>query len=396
MKLIHTLALFLITGFSLAQTPVYDDLVFDEEEIKSNYKPGSKTFVSLKSKKGTGGMAKVSSADSIKGFEITDIVLVFTETTEDAVDTREDNNRERWENLLTTYPEFFQFNTNYKNICQCSIGGNAEALKTTQGFYVYFKAPAPKPAVTTAPVKEEKKETVAETKKTEEVKKEPAPVKEEKKEVVKEEKKEVVKEEKKEVKEERKETVKEEKKTEVVKEEKKAAKEEEKEEDLNTVTDGPAETSTIDLSSAHQKKSGYSKPKKAKNPKACRPPFYGTGDEDLHTFFKDNITLSKKQRRQVKGDASILKLSLNFDGSIKKAMVNGANKDLNDLVSLAVKNMDLWNPAVKNGLTVKSEVKITLKYDKSTKAIKPMEIMITPRPNPKCTKCLSDAEIFGE
>ncbi len=77
-------------------------------------------------------------------------------------------------------------------------------------------------------------------------------------------------------------------------------------------------------------------------------------------------------------------------------MVNGANKDLNDLVSMAVKNMDLWNPAVKNGLTVKSEVKITLKYDKSTKAIKPMEIIITPRPNPKCNKCLSDTEIFGE
>ena len=326
-------------------------------------------------------MAKVSSADSIKGFEITDIVLVFTETTEDAVDTREDNNRERWENLLTTYPEFFQFNTNYKNICQCSIGGNAEALKATQGFYVYFKAPAPKPAVTAVPVKEEKKENVAETKKTEEVKKEAAPVKEEKKEVVKEEKKEMVKEEK---------------KTEVVKEEKKVVKEEEKEEDLNAVTEGPAETSNIELSTSHQKKSGYSKPKKAKNAKACRPPFYGTGDEDLHTFFKDNITLSKKQRRQVKGDASILKLSLNFDGSIKKAMVNGANKDLNDLVSLAVKNMDLWNPAVKNGLTVKSEVKITLKYDKSTKAIKPLEIMITPRPNPKCTKCLSDAEIFGD
>lgn len=388
MKFIYTLAFLLIASLAFSQSPVYDDLVFDEEEMKSNYKPVSKSYVYLKSKKGTGGMSKQSSADSVKGFEITDIILVFTETTEDAVDTREEGNRERWENLLSTYPEFFQFSTNYKNICQCSIGGNAEALKTTQGFYVYYKAPAPKPAANNVPVKEEKKEVAAEVKKEQPVaKKESVPVKEEKQETVKEEKKAAVKEEKKE-----------EKKLEVVKEEKKQdkVKEEEKEEDLNTVTEGPAETSTIDLSPAHQKKAGYSKPKKAKNPKACRPPFYASGEEDLHTFFKENITLSKKQRRQVKGDASTLKLSLNFDGSIKKAMVNGANKDLNDLVSMAVKNMDLWNPAVKNGLTVKSEVKITLKYDKSTKAIKPMEIIITPRPNPKCIKCLSDTEIFGE
>jgi hypothetical protein len=77
-------------------------------------------------------------------------------------------------------------------------------------------------------------------------------------------------------------------------------------------------------------------------------------------------------------------------------MVNGANTSLNEYVSMAVKSMDLWNPAVKAGTTVKSEVKITLKYDKSTKAIKPFEVAITPRPNPKCSKCLSDAEIFGD
>jgi hypothetical protein len=391
MKFLSTAFLFLSVFFSVAQAPEYDDLVFDEDEIKGSFKAGNKPYVNLKSKKGSGGMSKTSSGDSIKGFEITDIVLVFTETTEDAADTREENNRERWENLIKTYPEFFQFNTNYKNICQCSIGGNAEALKNTQGFYVYFKAPAPKPAAVSAPPKEEAKPvTKTETKKEEAVKEEP------KKEIVKEEVKKADEPSKKQVA-EKKEEKKEETKV-AAKEEKKPAKvvEEEKEEDLNAVTDGPAETSAIEISSKHQKRTGYSKPKKAKNPKACRPPFYGSGDEDLHVFFKENITLSKKQRRQVKGDASILKLSLNFDGTIKKALVNGANKDLNELVTLAVKSMDVWNPAVKNGLTVKSEVKITLKYDKATKAIKPMEVMITPRPNPKCTKCLSDAELFDE
>jgi hypothetical protein len=46
------------------------------------------------------------------------------------------------------------------------------------------------------------------------------------------------------------------------------------------------------------------------------------------------------------------------------------------------------------GVDVRSEVKITLKYDRESKAIKPFEIAVTPRLGPKC-KCASDAEIFG-
>lgn len=368
-----------------AQTPVYDDLVFDEDEIKTAYKPVGKSFEVLKSKKGTGGMPKVPSADAIKTAEITDIILVFSETTEDAATTREESNRERWENLIATYPEFFQFSTNYKNICQCNIGGDAEALKPTQGFYIYYKVAAPKVETPVAAVKEEK----AEVKEVAKVEKKEVSTGSANTKEVKESKKneEVVKEKK----EDKKEVAKE-----VKKEEKTAQKKpEEKEEDLNATTEGPKQTSSIELSSSKPKKAGYNKPRKAKSPKACRPPFYGTGDEDLNIFFKENITLTKKQRRQVKGDLSILKLSLNFDGSIKKAMVNGANTALNDLVSLSVKNMDSWNPAVKGGFSVKSEVKITLKYDKSTKAIRPFEVAITPRPAPKCLECKSDSEIFG-
>lgn len=378
LKSLLIIFLFIVCAPVIAQTPVYDDLVFDEDEMKSAYKPVGKSFEVLKSKKGAGGMPKVPSADAIKTAEVTDIILVFSETTEDAANTREESNRERWENLIATYPEFFQFSTNYKNICQCNIGGDAEALKPSQGFYIYYKVAAPKVETPVVAVKEEKVE-VKEVAKVE--KKETKEVKETKKSEV------VVKEKK----EEKKEVVKE-----VKKEEKITQKEpEEKEEDLNATTEGPKQTSSIELSNAKPKKAGYNKPRKAKSPKACRPPFYGTGDEDLNIFFKDNITLSKKQRRQVKGDLSILKLSLNFDGSIKKAMVNGANTALNELVSLSVKSMDSWNPAVKGGFTVKSEVKITLKYDKSTKAIRPFEVAITPRPAPKCLECKSDSEIFG-
>ncbi|MBA2613091.1 MAG: hypothetical protein H0U95_14065 [Bacteroidetes bacterium] len=354
------------------QTPVYDDLVFDEEEGKT-YKPAGKNYVFLRSKKGTGGMPTTSSGDSIKKMNISDIILVFTETNEAAAETREEGNKERWENLLATYPQFFQFNTNYKNVCQCVMGGDAEVLKQTQGFYVYIKKEEPK----AVEMKVEPK--VAKTEEKKETKKEEAK-KEEKKESKKEEKKEeaaVVKNEKK------------------VKEKKEEKKEEEKkeEEETSTAVEGAEETVTVEVKA---KKTGYKKPKVSKDKKACRPPCYGYGDEDLHTFFKEQIVLTKKQRRAIKGSLSIVKLSLNFDGSVKKAMVNGTNAQLNELVTIALKGMDLWNPAVKGGVTVKSEVKITLKYDKGTKAVKPFEILITPRPNPKCTECKTDQEIFGK
>lgn len=368
-----------------SQTPVYDDLTFDEEEIGAGFKASAKQHIVLKSKKGTGGMPKVPEADALKTAEITDIILVFTETTEDAAGTREENNRERWENLINTYPEFFQFATNYKNVCQCVMGGDPEALKPTQGFYIYYKTAeqkaAEKAAELAAKQAAEKKEIEAAKASEKKAEKKEEPKKEEKKEVVKNEpKKEKEKE----------------KEVEKPKEEKKKKEEEKKEEEVvetSTAVEGTEETVTVEIK---PKRQGYKKPKVSKDKKACRPPCYGNSDDELHIFFKENITLDKKMRRAVKGSQCIVKLSLNFDGSIKKAMVNGTNAKLNELVTVALKSMDLWYPAVKGGVTVKSEVKLTLQYDKSTKAIKPFEVMITPRPNPKCTECKTDAEIFGE
>jgi hypothetical protein len=57
--------------------------------------------------------------------------------------------------------------------------------------------------------------------------------------------------------------------------------------------------------------------------------------------------------------------------------------------------MGYWNPAVKAGVTVKSEVKFNLKYDKPSKSVKPMDIVINPRPGQKCP-CVTDSEMFGD
>jgi hypothetical protein len=190
-----------------AQAPVFDDLVFEDDSITTAFKPKGKRYVYVKSKKGTGGVNHSSGADSILNlkFPITDIVLVFTETNAGDINQRIDHNRERWENLLTTYPDFFQFNTNYKNLCQCNNAGDAEAFKGVQGFYIYFQGGAAA-ATAVEPVKETPKEVAVVEKKVEEKKAEPKheeKAKEEKHKEVKEENlpagkagKEVVKEEK--------------------------------------------------------------------------------------------------------------------------------------------------------------------------------------------------------
>ncbi|MEO6301925.1 MAG: hypothetical protein ABIP51_02015, partial [Bacteroidia bacterium] len=77
----------------------------------------------------------------------------------------------------------------------------------------------------------------------------------------------------------------------------------------------------------------------------------------------------------------------------KKTIITGTDVIVNKLVEGAINNMNLWYPMVRGGVTIKSEVKITLKYDKKTKGLKPFEIMIIPRPALKCITCMTDAEI---
>jgi len=360
-----------------AQTPVYDDLVIEFDSTASVYKQEKKKFVSIRSKRGTEGVNKVPKADSIVGSTITDIVLVYSEYSPDALAERETANRERWENLLMTYPEFFQFETNYKTICQCNANGDKEAFKNAAGFYIYYKTNADlKAEEAKAAKKEAEAVSTAKTEKTEEKKSSS-------KDVASTDKKEEKKEKK-----SRKED-KEDKEVKVVKEKK--SDKEEKADNSNKENTSVAEAKV----ESKPKKEGFSKPKKAKDPKACRLPCYENGDDDLNAFFKDNIVLTKKQKRHSKDLVTVLRLQLNFDGTIKKVMLMGTNEELNEQVKAAVNKMNTWNAAVKGGITVKSEVKMTLKYDSDTKAMKPFETTITPRLGPKCT-CVSDSEIFGE
>ena len=223
-------------------------------------------------------------------------------------------------------------------------------------------------------------------------KEEPAKVEKKKEEKVKEEKpkkEEKVKEEK---------VAKEEKvKEEKPKKEKKAKEEKPKKEEVAKKEEPVVETPvTAEPVVAAPKKQGYATPKKAKDVKVCRPPCYEGGDEGLNNFLKDHITLSKKQKRHSGDLEATVTLMLNFDGSIKKTIMLCLDEEFKKQVEDAVKMMDLWNPAVKGGYTIKSQIKMVLKYDNSSKQIKPFETVITPRPAPKCTECLSDSQVFGE
>ena len=370
----HILHLFLLAFFissnMFGQGPSFYDLTFKADSTTKPYMSSTSNRIYIKSKKGSDGMPTNSSADSVKAFTISKIVLVFTESAPEDIENREEYNQERWENLILTYPEFFQAKTIYQNVCQCSPEASGEEYKSVQGFYVYYvpkggtaavKKAEPVVTKTEAPAKTEpvvespKKTTSAE----EPVKKQEAAVTKTEAPVV---------------------TKTEEPKKETVKEPEPVAKESEEAVTENVVK---------------KKAPAVNKPKRSKDTKACRPACYGGGKEDLKAYFKDHITLTKKQKKKWKSNSAELKIQLNFDGSIKKAVVAGANADLNKLALEAANGMNEWNSSVKNGVAIKSEVRITLKFDKETKSFIPFETVINPRPGPKC-KCMSDSEMFGE
>jgi hypothetical protein len=384
MKSFLVIILFIICMPLAGQAPSFEEMEFEPDSVKAAYKPAGKNYVFIRSKRGTSGINKTPAADAILSAEVTEIVLVFSELDPSAIADREEANRERWENLLKTYPELFQFSTTYKNLCQCNNHGDSATFKKAQGFYVYVNGEVPKveePKAVASPP------PVAKTEKIEEKPSAAKPTK-----VA--ENPPAAKQEKAAVKEEPVAANKTPEKTKEVPVVEKQVKETAKVDEAPVVSEVQEEAAAPAVKENPRKASGAVKSRRAKDPKACRPPCYESGDDDLNAFFKTSITLSKKQKRHGKNLVSVVKLQLNVDGSIKKALVTGEDEVLNQQVTSAANMMNRWNPAVKGGVTVKSEVKITLKYDKETKGMKPFEIMVTPRPAPKC-KCMSDAEIFG-
>lgn len=369
-----------------AQSPSYYDLTFLSDSTASPYKASNSAHAYVRSKRGTDGVNPTPSADSAKAYPVTKIVLVFSEDSPDARETREEYNQERWENLMLTYPEFFQAKTTYKNICQCSPDAANDEYKQAQGFYIYYTAPAaaaPK-KVETPVAKQETPAAEPPAKKTETppAKTEAPVTKTEAPPAVKTETPPATKTE-----------------TPVTKTETKTpepvAKEEPKKEAPKETEATETEKNDEVAETTSKKKPAGMKPRKAKDPKACRPACYGYGDDDLVSYFKNSISLTKKQKKQAKKLNADLRIQLNIDGSVKKVMLTCENEELNKIIQDAVKTMGNWNAAVKNGVTIKSEVRMVLRFDKETKSIKPFDVVCNPKLGPKC-KCMTDGEMFGD
>jgi hypothetical protein len=176
MKSLLSSILFLFCLSSFGQVSSFDELEFEMDSTSGTYKANGKNYIIIKSKRGNSGLTKTAQADAVLAAEITEIVLVYSETEPSDIAEREEANRERWENLLMTYPELFQFSTTYKNVCQCKNNGDAEAFKKSQGFYVYVNGDVPKveetkeviaaPVIATTVVKSTQSETPAAAKTT--------------------------------------------------------------------------------------------------------------------------------------------------------------------------------------------------------------------------------------
>jgi len=396
LKAIFVIALIISSNLVFGQEPSFYELTFGIDSTTTPYKANNDNFVFIRSKRGAEPVKATSAGDSIKSFVIQKIVLVFSESSTAELENREAYNQERWENLIPTYPEFFQATTTYKNICQCSQDASGPSYKEVQGFYIYYTpkgVSVPKKEVEVAKVETPK---VAEPEK-QEPKKEvvvakvetPIPA-EPKKETVKEEPKKDVESIKKVEPKKLKEV---EAKVEVAKVEEvkpvEVVKKEEPKKEVEAITT-PTNTNTEEVTDSKNKATAPpAKPRKAKDPKACRTACYGTGESDLNAFFKDKVVLTKKMKK----DEVDLKLQLNVDGTVKKVVIKGENAELNKLVEEAVKDM-IWNASVKSGLTIKSEVKMILKFDKKLKGLKAEELMVSPRLGPKCLTCTSDEELF--
>lgn len=354
-----------------SQSVSYYDLTIESDSVSSPFVSPSANYAFVRSKRGVDGVNQTPEADAIRQAPIQKIVLVFSEDSPEDLENREEYNMERWDNLILTYPEFFQEKTKYRNICQCSAEAGGETFKQAQGFYIYYKTAEKPPVSETKKPETPRQEPVNEVKKKDEPKVDAPAVAIPAAAVAVEAAKPSAPEPK----------------TEAAKEPAQKTKE-------AAVLDEEPEVVEKPAKAAAAKKPASNKPRRAKDPKACRAAFYGSGDEDLYAYFRDNITLSKKEKKKAKKWEAELRIQLNLDGSVKRVMVVGTETEFNKTLEGLVKNMNNWNAAVRNGVTIRSEVRMKIKFDKDCKCFKPFEVINNPKPAPKC-KQQSDEELFG-
>lgn len=268
-----------------------------DDTVQGAYKPRAKQqHLFIASRFGSPDVDPSRALDSVSGFLINDIVLVFSKYKQSDNFSQARLNAARWENLLKSYPQLFQSGTTkYGNICQAGIHNDSVARELTHGFYIYYENRSDP---------EERNKEIAEISKMLDrmgvdtsgaATPEPAV---------------------------------------------------------------PAsEVIPVKPGSSPPR---FKKPMRAKDPKACRQAYYKNGLNDLNAFFRSHIELTNRQKRHPEKVTAEVQVRLSYNGRIRSAYVLSTDDEFIKQIREALADMSLWHPAVLNGITINTSVKFNL------------------------------------
>lgn len=328
-----------------SQTKSYSDLVFlKHDTIKGLYKPQTgKAFLFVPSKFASDEVQNGRQLDSVSGFYISKIVLVYSGFHKTENFSQSQLNLRRWEHMMKNYPSLFSSGlTRYQEVCQLGPKADTAARKLAHGFYVYYENRAG-PAIREKEINEINKMleqlgiNPSDTVETDAPPSLPA---------------------------------------------------------LSREAGEVPVTEKVPVGSGAAKKSKITAPMRAKDSRACRRPYYANGEAEISDFFRTNILLTSKQlkKRQRKKLVAAVHLRLEYNGNIRYADISSLDSKLITQITAALPAMDPWHPAVRNGITVKSEVNFTLRLGSDNKMELSGKVEV-PRSLAKCGTT-SDEELF--
>jgi hypothetical protein len=299
-------ALLLLVASARAQNPGLEEINFERADtIQGIYQAShNRPYVFIATSFGSNALEKVASLDSVSGFLISEVVLVYSEFRKAESFSQQKLNAARWQRLFREYPGIFSTgNTRYRNVCQAGVQSDTAARQLTHGFYIYFenRADEKKRNVEIAEISSLVTALGIDTSETVEERSSPAEL--------------------------------------------------------------------IHSPAADAKHSRYRKPMRTIDPKACRQPFYEGGTDALNDHFKEKILLTKKQLRKRSKLVAEVKLRLDYSGIIRSASIMTANKQLVEQLKGAISTMKMWKPAIRNGITIKCDLKFTLSCDDEGKMV---------------------------
>jgi hypothetical protein len=132
----------ILTLSARSQTLTIGQIAFaPTDTLQGAYKPAKgrdHIFIASRFAKETVDQHKA--LDSVSGFLITEIVLVYSQYRKSDNFSQDKLNRGRWTNLLARYPSLFQSGTTvFRNVCQDGVRTDSVAKELNHGFYIYFE-----------------------------------------------------------------------------------------------------------------------------------------------------------------------------------------------------------------------------------------------------------------